>query len=114
MKTDRLKAFLYVLAGMVPLDDIEFIMSRIQESEAWDDKEIVYANKHISNFVDDLISKLVGNEMVHHVKCWPEFYQALAIGQKSFEIRKNDRAYKVDDSLFIEEWDPETKRYTGR
>jgi ASC-1-like (ASCH) protein len=50
----------------------------------------------------------------HNIKCWPEYFELLATGKKTFEIRENDRDYQVGDILFIQEWDPETKRYTGR
>jgi hypothetical protein len=52
--------------------------------------------------------------MLHKIKCWPEYYQPLYIGTKGFEVRINDREYRVGDSLFIQEWNPETKEYTGR
>lgn len=35
----------------------------------------------------------------HRLKILPEFYQAVALGVKTFEIRKNDRNYKVGDTL---------------
>jgi hypothetical protein len=50
----------------------------------------------------------------HVIKCWPEYFQPLAIGQKSFEIRKNDRDYNLGDTLIIKEWNPETGKDTGR
>lgn len=50
----------------------------------------------------------------HDLKCWPEFFHDLAVGTKAFELRKNDRDYRVGDLLRLREWDPETKVYTGR
>jgi ParB family chromosome partitioning protein len=50
---------------------------------------------------------------IHDLKCWPEYFKALVSGEKSFEFRKDDRDFSVGDKLFIEEWDPETERYTG-
>ncbi len=44
---------------------------------------------------------------LHKLKCWPEYFQPLACGSKPFELRLNDRNFKVGDVLFIEEWDPE-------
>lgn len=53
--------------------------------------------------------------MTHHeLKCWPEYYVPLKNGFKSFEVRKNDRKFKVGDSLVLREWDPEISQYTGR
>ena len=51
---------------------------------------------------------------LHEIKCWPEYFQALWTGAKEFEIRRNDRNYKVWDSLLIKEWNPLSKEYTGR
>ncbi len=52
--------------------------------------------------------------MVHELKCWPEFFNAIGDGQKTFDVRKgNDRSYQVGDELFLREWDPRKKEYTG-
>lgn len=48
----------------------------------------------------------------HEIKCWPSFYEHIESGAKPFEIRKNDRDYKVGDTLWIREWLPEEHRYT--
>ena len=37
---------------------------------------------------------------------------AIAFDYKTFEIRKNDRNYKVGDWLLLKEWDGQ--KYTGR
>lgn len=50
----------------------------------------------------------------HFLKVVPEYFEALAEGKKGFEIRKDDRDYKEGDNLVLEEYDPETKEYTGR
>ena len=47
----------------------------------------------------------------HHLKILPEYFLQVAIGNKTFELRKNDRDFKVGDIIFLEEWDNE---YTGR
>jgi hypothetical protein len=52
--------------------------------------------------------------MVHDLKCWPKYYQAVKSGAKPFEIRRCDRDYNVGDTLHLREWDPETEEYTGR
>lgn len=41
----------------------------------------------------------------HRIKCAPEYFKALKAGTKTFEIRFNDRDYKVNDLLFINEFD---------
>ena len=50
----------------------------------------------------------------HEVKCWPEFFRAVESGEKLFELRKNDRDYRVGDYIYQREWRPKSKRYTGR
>lgn len=44
----------------------------------------------------------------HVLKCWPQFMPRIASGQKTFEIRKNDRDYQVGDRLRLYEYDPKT------
>lgn len=51
--------------------------------------------------------------MEHELKTWPEYYQAVAKGEKNFEIRKNDRNFKVGDTLILKEYDPFRQCYTG-
>jgi hypothetical protein len=53
--------------------------------------------------------------MTHHkIKCWPKYFNATTSGQKPFDVRLNDRDSQVDDIVTLEEWDPDTKEYTGR
>ena len=49
----------------------------------------------------------------HYLKTWPEYFQAMKSGKKTFEIRKNDRDYEVGDTLVLQEYYPESKWYTG-
>jgi hypothetical protein len=53
-------------------------------------------------------------ERVHDLKVWPQFFAALVDGSKAFEIRKNDRDYRVGDKLTLREWHPDTEEYSGR
>lgn len=54
------------------------------------------------------------NGQEHEIKCWPEYYEALLSGEKTFEVRKDDRGYAVGDVLLISEWSPTSGEYTGR
>lgn len=61
----------------------------------------------------------------HELKCWPQFFQPTMNAHKRFEVRKNDRDFRVGDELLLKEWDPkgefgsptlntEPVGYTGR
>ena len=52
--------------------------------------------------------------MTHDLKCWTSVFQDVYLGVKSFEIRVNDRDYKVGDTLHLREYNPETDAFTGR
>ncbi len=47
-------------------------------------------------------------------KCWPELFAAVESGKKKFDLRVADFDIKEGDILILEEWDPETKQYTGK
>lgn len=50
--------------------------------------------------------------MIHALKTFPQFFEASAEGVKNFEVRKNDRPYKLGDYVAMNEWNGES--YTGR
>jgi hypothetical protein len=58
--------------------------------------------------------------MQHELKSWPEFFAPLFSGEKTAELRLNDRDYKAGDVLIFREWEPGPPqarwegRYTGR
>ena len=51
--------------------------------------------------------------MQHDLKILPQYFEAVKTGKKKFELRKNDRDYKVGDEIHLEEWEP-AGGYTGR
>lgn len=48
----------------------------------------------------------------HYLKIRPEYYRAIEKGVKNFEVRFNDRGFKVYDILHLQEWCG--GEYTGR
>lgn len=60
--------------------------------------------------------------MIHELKVWPDYYERLADGSKTFEVRKDDRGYQTGDTLWLREWKPsgdgvytrDIGSYTGR
>lgn len=52
--------------------------------------------------------------MQHELKTWPKLFEALLSGAKRFEVRKDDRSYKVGDTLRLREYRPDSDCYTGR
>lgn len=47
-------------------------------------------------------------------KIWPGWFKLVKSGQKKFELRLADFIIKKGDILVLEEWNPKTKKYTGR
>ncbi|WP_239256665.1 ASCH/PUA domain-containing protein [Listeria ilorinensis] len=47
----------------------------------------------------------------HELKILPWFFEPVRAGDKPFEIRKNDRDFKIGDSLLLCEWT--ALKYTG-
>jgi hypothetical protein len=51
--------------------------------------------------------------MKHELKIHPAHFNDVISGAKPFEVRKNDRDYKVGDNIVLNEYNPETQKYTG-
>lgn len=51
---------------------------------------------------------------LHYLKSHPPYYAAVELGDKTFELRYNDRGFCVGDLLELREWNPSTQEYTGR
>ena len=50
--------------------------------------------------------------MEHELNIYPQYFEDVISGKKKFEIRKNDRKYRVGDILILKEWD--NIKYSGR
>ena len=47
-------------------------------------------------------------------KVWPGLFQDILNGNKNFDVRVGDFVCSPGDILVLKEWDPKTKKYTGR
>lgn len=52
--------------------------------------------------------------MIIKKKTWPEYFEALKSGKKKFDLRLNDFKCKIGDTIVFQEWNPKTKKYTGK
>ena len=57
--------------------------------------------------------------MIHQLKCDQQYFEAVAAGRKTFEVRQNDREYQEGDYLALNEITtgedtPTGYAYTGR
>ncbi len=50
--------------------------------------------------------------MIHELKINPEYFKSVITGAKPFEIRRNDRDFKVGDFVALNEFDDKSG-YTG-
>lgn len=50
----------------------------------------------------------------HEVKSWPEYFSRIVSGDMLFQVRKNDRDYRIGDTVVFQEFRPNTGAYTGR
>lgn len=86
----------------------------MEEKDREDGKKEIEDTCFIENI--NLISKVVGKysfSVKHDLKIIPQYFEDVMTGKKKFEIRKNDRDYKVGDIFILREWEPD-KGYTGR
>jgi hypothetical protein len=51
--------------------------------------------------------------MTHALKITSEYFDAILDGSKTFEVRKNDRPFKKDDAIILQEWHETNEKYTG-
>jgi hypothetical protein len=52
--------------------------------------------------------------MRHEKKTWPEQFSKILEGKKTYDLRLADWECNEGDVLVLQEWDPETKEFTGR
>lgn len=50
----------------------------------------------------------------HSIKSWPKFFIPISCGERTHELRRDDRNYEVGDWLHLNEFDPGSGNFTGR
>lgn len=62
------------------------------------------------------INRLFKNKKyeIHELKILPKYFNEVSHNIKRFEIRRNDRKFKVGDILILKEYNEEDKSFTGR
>ncbi len=55
---------------------------------------------------------MINRDIEHDIKINQKYFEDVLKGNKTFEVRKNDRNFKVGDKLILKEWDG--VKYTGR
>ena len=51
---------------------------------------------------------------IHELKIAPSYFEDVIYNRKKFEVRRNDRGYKLDDYLWLREYDTGCQEYSGR
>ncbi len=100
--------------GLTEISDLTTWIARI-EHESWTQLDYKsppadWATKHCHTLLFDLLENL---KRTHELKALPIFFQHIWNGTRTFEVRKNDRDYRIGDTLYLREWSPETG-YTNR
>ena len=52
--------------------------------------------------------------ITHNLKTWPNIFEEMYKGNKSFDIRENDRNFQIGDQIILDEYDNINNTYTGR
>lgn len=47
----------------------------------------------------------------HNIKVWSEYWESLSSGEKTFEVRRDDRGYQKGDILVLEKYNREECRH---
>ncbi len=48
----------------------------------------------------------------HELKCWDVYYDAISSGEKTFDVRRDDRGFQKGDILILKRWDRERNNFT--
>nr|WP_312985789.1 DUF3850 domain-containing protein [Clostridioides sp.] len=86
-------------------EDIRMI--RIPKDKMSDNDKVLFGLMLEEYFQKDEVT-------THELKIYKEYYEPVLNGSKTFEIRKNDRNYRVGDRIVLNELQDDKKTCTGR
>lgn len=74
------------------------------------------ARAHLLNLTDYYQKGEDDLPLLHEMKCWPKYFEAVKENRKNFELRKLDRATAIreGDFLRLSAWEPQKQEYTGQ
>lgn len=61
--------------------------------------------------LDEYLEREIKN--IHNLKTLPAYFKEVKSGNKTFEVRKNDRGFEVGDILVLQEYCNVTNKFTG-
>lgn len=56
---------------------------------------------------------MIRQPIKHELKVHPQYFKEIKAGRKNWELRLNDRDFQIGDFLYLREYNPEEKIYTG-
>jgi hypothetical protein len=68
----------------------------------------------VEPFVRAPLDPYARDPIEHELKVWPRQYGAIASGEKTHEVRRFDRDFRVGDTLLLCEYAPQRGEFTGR
>ena len=61
-----------------------------------------------------LRERTLDTSITHNLKILPDYFDEIIQSRKKFEIRKRDRPFIQGDYLYLSEYNPKRRVYTGR
>lgn len=80
-------------------------------------EDIVIMNKAKDEAIksqQETLKNIEESKTEHQLKTWKSYFVSILQNEKTFEVRRNDRDFKVGDILVLQEYDHNTNYYTGR
>lgn len=115
-RCDAIQRLTYDLKVQKGVNDLAYIPHRylVEQNDRLRGR-LEAAEKHVQLLTEqrDRLAPTKTGSTCHHLKTWPQFFAKVRDRSKPFELRKNDRDFKVGDTLSLEEWNPETQQYSG-